>query len=159
MSAFMRNVAYHGVQLDILMKSGSEDEVTRVMSLLKDGIEKGTVRPLDTTVFDKDSAADAFRYMSEGKHFGKVVLKIRSEESQPVATAPAVSVKAVGRTFFDSHKSYIVVGGLGGVGLEVITWMAERGARLFVLTARSGVTTVTQIIIVIMIIIDLSLVH
>lgn len=37
------------------------------------------------------------------------------------------------------HKCYIVIGGLGGFGLELIEWLILRGARNLVLTSRTGI--------------------
>ena len=74
----------------------------------------------------------------------KLYLQIRNEEKSAVTPAPPVKVKTATRTFFDSHKSYIIVGGAGGVGLEMINWMVERGAKHLVLTVRSGLTNAYQ---------------
>ncbi|XYI00876.1 type I polyketide synthase [Sorangium sp. So ce1128] len=40
--------------------------------------------------------------------------------------------------------SYLVTGGLGGLGLTVASWMVEQGARDLVLVGRSGATTRAQ---------------
>jgi len=40
---------------------------------------------------------------------------------------------------FDPHASYLVTGGLGGLGLVVARWMAEQGARRLILVGRSGI--------------------
>src|SRR5580765_97469 len=37
------------------------------------------------------------------------------------------------------HKCYIVLGGLGGFGLELIDWLILRGAKNLVLTSRNGI--------------------
>lgn len=50
----------------------------------------------------------------------------------------AVNIVANTRTWFDANKVYILVGGLGGLGLEVAYWMVTRGARKLVLVSRSG---------------------
>ncbi|XP_039302494.1 fatty acid synthase [Solenopsis invicta] len=39
------------------------------------------------------------------------------------------------------EKSYILVGGLGGFGLELADWMISRGAKFIVLVSRSGIRT------------------
>jgi NAD(P)-dependent dehydrogenase (short-subunit alcohol dehydrogenase family) len=41
-------------------------------------------------------------------------------------------------TSLDSSKTYIVIGGLGGIGSSLSTWMFSRGARRFVLMGRSN---------------------
>ena len=48
------------------------------------------------------------------------------------------------KTYFDPKKVYIITGGLGGMGLELVHWMLTLGARNFVLTSRSGVKTEYQ---------------
>ena len=40
---------------------------------------------------------------------------------------------------FDPHASYLVTGGLGGLGLIVARWMAAQGARRLILVGRSGI--------------------
>jgi acyl transferase domain-containing protein/ubiquinone/menaquinone biosynthesis C-methylase UbiE/acyl carrier protein len=47
------------------------------------------------------------------------------------------SRKAQERLTFRSDRSYLITGGLGGVGLRVARWMVERGARHLVLVGRS----------------------
>jgi fatty acid synthase len=104
---------------------------------MKEGIENGTVRPMKRTIFDIDKSEEAFRYMASGKHMGKVIIKIRDEEHNEVSTN-SLKMLAIPRTVFKSNKSYIITGGLGGFGLELVNWMIERGAHKFVLTSRTG---------------------
>lgn len=49
---------------------------------------------------------------------------------------PAIPV-----TYFYPYKTYIIVGGLGGFGIEVTNWLLEKGARKIVLTTRYGART------------------
>lgn len=37
-----------------------------------------------------------------------------------------------------SQRSYIITGGLGGFGLALAVWLANRGAQHFVLTSKRG---------------------
>ena len=46
------------------------------------------------------------------------------------------------------EKSYVLVGGLGGFGLELGNWLVTRGARNIILTSRSGVKTGYQSLMV-----------
>ncbi|CAG2101231.1 unnamed protein product [Medioppia subpectinata] len=41
----------------------------------------GCVKPLNRTVFPAAGVANAFRYMTTGKHIGKIVIRIREEEA------------------------------------------------------------------------------
>ncbi|XP_062234915.1 fatty acid synthase [Platichthys flesus] len=139
MGLFLKNVAFHGILLDALFEEGNQ-EWEEVSQLLKEGIVGGVVQPLKTTVFERDQVEEAFRYMAQGKHIGKVLLQVRNEESgAEVQTASPLSLLAIRRTYCVPSHSYIITGGLGGFGLELAQWLIERGARKLVLTSRSGI--------------------
>ena len=82
----------------------------------------GDLRPLPHCAWPITEGVDALRFMQHGKHIGKVVLKF---SDQPVATVPAEDEPVT----FRADASYLITGGLGGFGLGVARWMAERGAR------------------------------
>ncbi|XP_066519867.1 fatty acid synthase [Hoplias malabaricus] len=138
MALFLKNVAFHGILLDALFEEGNR-EWEEVSELLKKGIADGVVQPLRTTVFKRDQVEDAFRYMAQGKHIGKVLLQVRSEEGSSESAAARLGLPAICRTFCPASHSYIITGGLGGFGLELAHWLTERGARKLVLTSRSGI--------------------
>ncbi|XP_032358725.1 fatty acid synthase [Etheostoma spectabile] len=139
MALFLKNVAFHGILLDALFEEGNQ-EWEEVSKLLKEGIMGGVVQPLKTTVFERDQVEEAFRYMAQGKHIGKVLLQVRCEEKgSAVQTASPLSFPAICRTFCLPSHSYIITGGLGGFGLELAQWLTERGASKLVLTSRSGI--------------------
>uniref|UniRef100_A0AAR2JWF8 Fatty acid synthase n=1 Tax=Pygocentrus nattereri TaxID=42514 RepID=A0AAR2JWF8_PYGNA len=139
MALFLKNVAFHGILLDALFEEGNR-EWEEVSELLKKGIADGVVQPLRTTVFERNQVEDAFRYMAQGKHIGKVLLQVRSEEKgSGKSAATPLALPAICRTFYPASHSYIITGGLGGFGLELAHWLTERGARKLVLTSRSGI--------------------
>ena len=39
---------------------------------------------------------------------------------------------------FDEHSSYVIVGGMGGLGRSAARWMVSRGVRNLILLSRSG---------------------
>lgn len=75
MALFLKNVAFHGILLDAVFEDGNE-EWEIVSKLLQKGIKDGVVKPLRTTVFNKDEIEAAFRFMAQGKHIGKVMIKV-----------------------------------------------------------------------------------
>lgn len=113
-------------------------------SIIHKHIEKdllnGIIQPLKSTVFNVDEIEKAFRYLGTGRHMGKVMLQFRatedSRESLPIHVTKFVS--------FDSNSVYVVVGALGGFGLELTDWMVIRGARLLILSSRRGVANSYQ---------------
>lgn len=75
MALFLKNVAFHGILLDSIFEEGNQEwEV--VSELLTKGIKDGVVKPLKSTVFGKEEVEAAFRFMAQGKHIGKVMIKV-----------------------------------------------------------------------------------
>ncbi|XP_057664642.1 fatty acid synthase [Diorhabda carinulata] len=140
MSLFLKNTTFHGILLDALFNSNSSDNKL-VFDLVTEGIKNGAVKPLPKTVFNENQVEQAFRYMASGKHIGKVLLQIREEESRDIRRPVIKTVSAIPRTYMDPEKSYVLVGGLGGFGLELTNWLITRGAKNVVLTSRSGIRT------------------
>ncbi|KAJ6222215.1 hypothetical protein RDWZM_000760 [Blomia tropicalis] len=147
----LRNKNFHGVHLDRLFPDGEHAKLLnpkairerkQTWHLVNEGIKSGVVQPLPSTVFGHESIESAFRFMSTGKHIGKVVVQFGQEDSEEKRLP--IKVRAVPKSYFDPKKSYIIAGGLGGMGLELMFWMTERGAKNFVLTSRSGVKTPTH---------------
>ncbi|XP_072311635.1 fatty acid synthase [Eucyclogobius newberryi] len=142
MAVFLKNVAFHGILLDALFEEGNP-EWEEVSQLLQEGILGGVVKPLKTTVFENEQVEQAFRFMAQGKHIGKVLLKICEEHDSSVS--PLSTLPAICRTFCSPSLSYIITGGLGGFGLELAQWLMERGARKIVLSSRSGIRNGYQV--------------
>ena len=134
MAVFLKNVAFHGILLDALFEPGNPDWPI-VHQLVTSGIKSGAVRPLNGTIFSRNQVEEAFRYMAAGKHIGKVLLQIRDE------AAHSLALPAIRRFACNPDKSYLLIGGLGGFGLELAGWLAERGAKHLVITSRGGVRT------------------
>ncbi|XP_012270411.1 fatty acid synthase [Orussus abietinus] len=140
MAFFLKNTSFHGILLDALFEADSPEK-REVFQLVEEGIKSGAVRPLPATVFTEHQIEQGFRYMATGRHIGKVVLKIREEEAKKVVQPTPKTVAAIPRTYMNPDKSYVLVGGLGGFGLELANWMVTRGAKYLILTSRSGIRT------------------
>ena len=78
MSLFLKNVSFHGILLDALFTEDSSDWQT-VADLVRQGMESGEVRPLNSTIYEHEHVEQAFRYMAQGKHTGKVLIKVRAQ--------------------------------------------------------------------------------
>lgn len=50
-----------------------------------------------------------------------------------------INIEAEPRYYCSSNKSYLILGGLGGFGLELADWLILRGARNLILTSRNGI--------------------
>ncbi|KAI8425437.1 hypothetical protein MSG28_007182 [Choristoneura fumiferana] len=141
MAVLLKNTTVHGILLDALL-GGSQNnhEKVAVVRCVSEGIINGAVRPLPAIEYADFQLEQAFRYMATGKHIGKVLIRIRDEESSGHPPPPCL-LPALPRTYMHPAKSCVLVGGLGGFGLELGDWLIKRGARTLVFNSRSGVRT------------------
>lgn len=133
MDMFGGNRAFFGVDM---FKLGLErpDVVRETMSKLMKLHEDRTLQPIQpVNMFDAADAVRAFRLMQTGQHIGKIVIRMPDDPSTLQVTGAHVS-----SALFRSDVAYLLVGGLGGLGRAIATWMVERGARNFVFLSRSG---------------------
>lgn len=127
---------------------------SRITDHIRIGMKNGQIRPITSIIYEKDQIDDAFdQLINNPDYSGKIIIKIRDENSsQIISSSQTVSpsilsklesatipVKCVARTSFYPHKWYIILGGLGGVGLQLAQFMVSRGARKIVLSSRSGI--------------------
>ncbi|MFM8332696.1 MAG: SDR family NAD(P)-dependent oxidoreductase [Candidatus Methylumidiphilus sp.] len=91
------------------------------------GIAAGQLSPLPVSVFPMAEAEEAFRFMAQARHIGKIVLS-RTDERRRAAADAFGPVRA--------DAAYLVTGGLGALGLRVAHWLASEGAKRLVLTGR-----------------------
>ena len=83
-------------------------------------------------VFGATQILDAFRYMQKGQHIGKIVVAM-PEDPNELELTPVVQELAL-----RPEASYLLVGGLGGLGRAISTWMVENGARSIIYLSRSA---------------------
>ena len=124
------NVSYFVLDLVQLMQTRPAF-VEQMLVELADRFAAGDYRPLPYTLFSITQAAEAFRFMAQGKHVGKNVLQFDVDRI-PVGPCMEPTHR------FRVDASYLVTGGAGGIGLEVAKWLARCGARHLVLMSRSG---------------------
>ena len=119
MAAVRPDVAYAILELDVL----KETEPARVGRVLRDimgRVSAGELTPLTHSRWPLAEAGAALRFMRSGRHVGKIALTL------PPLTG--------GRLRQD--RTYLVTGGLGGIGCAVAEWLADRGAAALVLNGR-----------------------
>lgn len=106
--------------------------------LLNNDIASGVIKPLKTTIFDANNLEEAFRFMANGKHIGKVL--IRQQESDTSSS----SLTTINRFYCDPNQSFVIVGGTGGFGLELAEWLVLRGCKKLILSSSRGITNQNQ---------------
>ncbi|CAP93818.1 Pc16g11480 [Penicillium rubens Wisconsin 54-1255] len=94
-------------------------------------LEKRLKGPGFTGVYHVSKIQEAIAAIQTKQH---VVVQV--EDSDVVtATLPRAT-----QPLFQANASYMLVGGLGGIGREVALWMAENGAKSLIFVNRSGLS-------------------
>ncbi|QRK92240.1 type I polyketide synthase [Saccharopolyspora erythraea] len=133
LAPFHRALSFHAFDYDQMMLLDPE-RVRTCMREVADLYDEGAVAPLPVTEVPAAEVATAFRAMTHSEHNGKIVVRVARE---PVAV-PASSIT---ESPISHDGTYVITGGLGGLGLAVSAWLADRGARHLVLTGRRGIAT------------------
>jgi acyl transferase domain-containing protein/acyl-CoA synthetase (AMP-forming)/AMP-acid ligase II/acyl carrier protein len=96
------------------------------------GFETGEFEALPTREYPYSSAGAAFSLMAQAQHIGKVVLV-----PDPVQE---IAVRGDGAPVRGT-ATYLITGGLGGLGLRTAQYLAEQGATHLVLVGRNAPST------------------
>ncbi|MET9498163.1 type I polyketide synthase [Streptomyces sp. NPDC006552] len=108
-------VAYRAFDL---VEAGPE-RIGEILTDLADLFARGVLEPLPMAVWDVRRAPDAFRFLSQARHIGKVVL-----------TLPAAP---------DPEGTVLLTGGLGGLGrITARHLVADQGVRHLLIAGRRG---------------------
>lgn len=95
--------------------------------------QQGLIQPIaPITTYSSQSILEAFRYMQRAQHIGKIVITM-PEEVEELYASPARKT-----LHLEPDYAYLLVGGLGGLGRSISTWLAEHGARQLVFLSRSA---------------------
>lgn len=136
MSPFRGNRTYTAVDLDRLCTKKPALVARHLHSLVELNSE-GLLAPLGTArVFPASDITAAFTHVREGNGTSKTVVEMRPETGGPAQISSIVSSRRP--VSLHSQGSYMVVGGLGGIGRQVAVWLAEQGAGNLILMSRSA---------------------
>lgn len=108
-------------------------QLTAMLRHLMPLFQQGKLKPLPTVTYNITESVQAFRTMAQARHIGKVVITIPNRLPHHSAVR--------------SDGSYLITGGLGGLGLQVARWLAERGAGQLILVGRQAPTPETAAIL------------
>ena len=119
MAASRPDVVYSILGLDYLKKN-EPSHPGRILRAVMEEISSGALKPLAHTRWPVSEAGAAMEFMRSARHIGKNVLempRLANGQLRP-------------------DRSYLVTGGLGGIGTVVARWLADRGAGAIVLNGR-----------------------
>lgn len=123
-AALGRGIRYHIVDCNDNARD-TPQLVGQIFTRVLNEIESGVLPWLPLTTFAFERAADAFRHMAQARHIGRVVFRHRVEPRR--LDAPV-----------RDDATYLVTGGLRGLGLLAAQWLVGEGARHLLLAGRSA---------------------
>ena len=119
MAAARPDVAYSILEIDIL-REVDPAKAGAILKQMLDKLAKREIRPLLHSRWAFTDAAGAMDCMRAARHIGKIVFT-----HSPLAHGQ-----------LRKDRTYLVTGGLGGIGCAIAGWLAEHGAGAIVLNGR-----------------------
>ncbi|RAK95330.1 lovastatin nonaketide synthase [Aspergillus ibericus CBS 121593] len=136
MAPFQRNVLFASVDL-VTLYATNQALGARLFQEVCDLCHVGKLGMPETVLgVPYSEAPKAFRLVQSEGHIGQVVLKATDETQVPIRP-PTWNRRA---NQFSPDKTYLLAGGLGGLGRTLAEWMLQRNAKKLVFLSRSGET-------------------
>jgi phthiocerol/phenolphthiocerol synthesis type-I polyketide synthase C len=128
---FRNNISYFGIDADQLM-GVLPALTTRLFEAVMAMFAEGVLHPLPYRAFPAARAEEAFRYMQQARHIGKVIVTYPSGTPAPTRGVAQPTLR------LDPQAAYLIIGGTGGLGFATARWMVARGACHLTLASRGG---------------------
>ncbi|KAI1109794.1 hypothetical protein F5Y14DRAFT_431116 [Nemania sp. NC0429] len=132
MSQFQRNVTFASVDMEHMFRHSRRmmaKALHRSFGLIRDG-SVGLIKPI--AVYRYSEMENAFSAMQGGEYMGKIVLRVHPEDLVPVIPRNTNPVT------LDRNATYMIAGGLGGIGRSLVLQLAQYGAKHIAFFSRSG---------------------
>ena len=112
-------------------------KINKILTKVTDLFMDGSLSATKFTTIPISNIEEAFRSVQGKQQTGKIVLNIQEDSLVKVLPKPATLQ-------FGEHSTYIIAGGLGGLGYEICRWMGEHGAKHIVLLSRRALSSEQQ---------------
>jgi NADPH:quinone reductase-like Zn-dependent oxidoreductase/acyl carrier protein len=135
MASFAKNVTFASADLHYIALTNPKLTRQLVEKTLSLAAQPDVGVPAPLHLFPVSQSEKALRYMQSGSNSGRILVTVDEHDVVPKHLTRRSTWQ------FDAHASYIVAGGLGGLGRAIIRWMADRGLRNIIIPSRSGPTS------------------
>nr|APX44011.1 polyketide synthase [Pestalotiopsis microspora] len=140
--AYDLNRTFHSIDVEHIVAE-QPDKIHRLMQSVLARFRKGSISHIEFTdmarIVSSSAAAitDAFQQIREGFNGELSLVKLRQSEGTLSLTRQEIALRRI-EPVFDSGASYLLIGGLGGLGRSISLWMVELGARHLIYLSRSA---------------------
>lgn len=129
LGALEKNIAYFVIDFNQMMRDRPQLVGELIDNEILSLFANGRLQPIVSHTFPITEAADAFQLMAQAKHIGKVVLSL-ADLDVPIVPAGTPEMEIL------PDATYLITGGMGGIGRTVAEYLVRCGARHLVLTSR-----------------------
>lgn len=130
-----KNVSYHSVELTALV-SQRPGLCGQMMTEIANLFEVGLLSPIEGRSFSIAQLNEAF---SSLQYAGKNEVAVLAFDHPNILVSQGIDPTIVSR-----RSTYLVTGGLGGLGLEIMDWLVGAGAQSIALVGRSAPSEAAQ---------------
>ena len=125
---FIKSIQYHSIHFDKLLESNNL-LIRSIMDKIIQLFENKKLNLFNIKSFPIKDYKEVFLEFSKSKHIGKFVLTNNNYKPDNLLLPG---------TFLNPEKFYLITGGLGGLGIKLIEWMINQGAKKFIVTSRKS---------------------
>ncbi|RYP64433.1 hypothetical protein DL769_006674 [Monosporascus sp. CRB-8-3] len=135
LNPFLGSRSYTGVYLDTLV-ARKQPFVKRLLQSTAKFLKEDRIAPIaPRVIYEASAVEDAIRHVQQKEDMGKAILQMRDPDGVlKIGTSP---VKVADDFNVDSTASYLLAGGLGGIGTVIARHLVENGARRLVCFSRN----------------------
>jgi phthiocerol/phenolphthiocerol synthesis type-I polyketide synthase C len=127
---FKKAISFHAIDLAGYQARDPEG-FGRLLQEVLEQLQSGQLNPLPVQEFAIDELEQALRRFSHPEHIGKIVLNMQKLPSR-MWRAPFANGVA------DAESTYLITGGLGGLGWAMVQTLVRLGAKHLIVISRSA---------------------
>lgn len=126
MDIFKQSITYTFFDLHKILNERPELTHEHLTAVLEQ-VKQGHYKIIQKTMFDAAHVLDGFDLMTRGQHVGKIVFDMKTD---------GLMIEPMDK-LFNEKETYLITGGMGGLGFGLAEWMCSKGARHIVLVGRN----------------------
>ncbi|KAJ5950909.1 Acyl transferase/acyl hydrolase/lysophospholipase [Penicillium vulpinum] len=135
MAHFNKNISFASVDLGMVREKRPQLTKRLLRDAFKLFVDTNAQSRWCVTTLPISDVETGFRALQGGQVIGKMVVQVTDDSMVKVHPARR------DENLLRSDASYVIVGGTGGIGLSIASWLPEKGAKNLILVSRSGVKT------------------
>ncbi|CAO2658326.1 Nn.00g060490.m01.CDS01 [Neocucurbitaria sp. VM-36] len=135
MAPFQRNVSFSSVDVEFL-RSHNASVASKIFQDAMRLLVKSKVQTLSQVEVRPWSELDqGLEKVQDEKYLGQIAMVPKADDRVLVVQTPPKKMN------LDSNASYLLAGGLGGLGRSISRWLTTHGARNLIFVSRSGASS------------------